>query len=268
MCHADFVQSAEVVAPILARSAALGVGQCVLEAIRATHAAIGQNTNLGIVLLIAPLSAVDRSKTLAEGIDQVLQRLTIEDAECVYDAIRIASPGGLGRAQDADIAEGPTGTLQEMMCLAADRDSVAAQYANGFSTILTFGMGILERHGAGFATGHGVAPTWETPVVRLHLELMAALPDTLIARKCGRNVAAESAEWADTVLSAGWPETDRARVLFSELDAWLRADGHRRNPGTTADLVAATLFAGFRDGKLPLPPGGAADIVTAAGVSD
>ena len=40
---------------------------------------------------------------------------------------------------------------------------------------------------------------------------------------------------------------------FREFDAWLRADGHRRNPGTTADLIAASLFAAFRDGILPMP---------------
>jgi len=34
---------------------------------------------------------------------------------------------------------------------------------------------------------------------------------------------------------------------------WLRADGNRRNPGTSADLVAATLFVALREELIPLP---------------
>jgi triphosphoribosyl-dephospho-CoA synthase len=55
------------------------------------------------------------------------------------------------------------------------------------------------------------------------------------------------------VLQAGWPDTSVGRKTCQELDAWLRADGHRRNPGTTADLVAATLFAALRDRDMQAP---------------
>ena len=56
--------------------------------------------------------------------------------------------------------------------------------------------------------------------------------------------------------------------MFRELDSWLRSDGNRRNPGTTADLVAATLFAGLRGGKLPLSAQVTGDIVSATGVDE
>ena len=56
MTVADFERSAEVSAPALARTGA-SVGSRVLEAVEATRAAVGQNTNLGIVLLAAPLAA-------------------------------------------------------------------------------------------------------------------------------------------------------------------------------------------------------------------
>ena len=82
---------------------------------------------------------------------------------------------------------------------------------------------------------------------------MARHPDTLIARKCGLAVAEEAARRARQVLDGGWPKPGAAWARLGELDAWLRADGHRRNPGATADLVAATLFVALREESLPLP---------------
>ena len=40
------------------------------------------------------------------------------------------------------------------------------------------------------------------------------------------------------------------RAAGRELDAYLRSDGHRLNPGTTADLVTACLFVALREGIL------------------
>ncbi|MFQ5732331.1 MAG: triphosphoribosyl-dephospho-CoA synthase [Planctomycetaceae bacterium] len=262
VCHADFVKSADVAAPILADASARGVGFCVLEAVRATRDVVGKNTNLGIALLIAPLAAADVSRTLREGVGKILLDLTAEDAAMVYEAIRLADPGGLGRVETGDVARPPTGTLLEMMQLAADRDSVAAQYARGFSDVLTDGVECLGETVAWFPA------RWEDAIVRLHLEFMAGIPDTLISRKCGSEIAAESARRARQILAAGWPDDERSRRLLRNFDGWLRADGHRRNPGTTADLVTATLYAAMREGKLPLPPGWAVDIVSANGSSD
>jgi triphosphoribosyl-dephospho-CoA synthase len=77
---------------------------------------------------------------------------------------------------------------------------------------------------------------------------MSESPDSLIARKCGAEVARESAERAARSLAAGPPGSEVYANELIQLDAWLRADGHRRNPGTTADLIAAGLFAAFREG--------------------
>ncbi len=97
-----------------------------------------------------------------------------------------------------------------------------------------------------------VLPNWETAIVHLQLTLMSQFPDTLIARKCGRELAAESATRAQGVLDAGGLQTEPGRLMLRQFDAWLRADGHRRNPGTTADLIAASLFAAARDGMIDL----------------
>ena len=61
-------------------------------------------------------------------------------------------------------------------------------------------------------------------------------------------VAAESARRAQQVLAvqkdAG---SDHARQELAKFDSWLRDAEHRRNPGTTADLLAAALFVKLRD---------------------
>jgi triphosphoribosyl-dephospho-CoA synthase len=242
----DFTRAARVVAPILAGTRPRTVGLTILEAITRTREAVPHNVNLGLVLVLAPLCAVPGDRLLRSGIADVLAGLTEEDARHAYEAIRLAAPGGLGNVTENDVAAPPTGTLRDVMRLAAERDTIAAEYAEGFPLILEFALPRLE-------VLDDFTHRWDEHVVRLHLELMARTPDTLIARKCGRDVAEESASRAYDVLAAGWPEVRLGRELFREFDAWLRADGHRRNPGTTADLVAGCLFAGFRD-RLLKPP--------------
>jgi triphosphoribosyl-dephospho-CoA synthase len=95
---------------------------------------------------------------------------------------------------------------------------------------------------------------WETAIIRLQLKLMSRLPDSLIARKCGREIAEEASLRARTVLEADWPDYDISWEILREFDQWLRADGNRRNPGTTADMIAACLFACFREGIITPPP--------------
>ncbi|MEX0716481.1 MAG: triphosphoribosyl-dephospho-CoA synthase [Planctomycetaceae bacterium] len=269
----DFVRAAQVAAPELARANELGVGRAVFHAITRTRDEAGNNVNLGIALSIAPLAAVPAGTPLVDGIDAVLDSLTRDDASFVYRAIRLARPGGLGAADEEDGAAEPTRPLREVMALAAERDAIAAEYAAGFPLVLRLGLPFLmeSRHvfvaelarvptdsparAAEFLRiplpGEDIAP-WEEPIIALHLRLMATRPDTLIARKCGVEIARESATRAARVLEAGWPHAAEGREELARLDDWLRADGHRRNPGTTADLVAASLFAALREGISPL----------------
>jgi triphosphoribosyl-dephospho-CoA synthase len=241
LTHADFVRAADLVAEPLAHAASLGVGRAVLDAVSATRAALGTNPNLGIVLLIAPLAAVPEGVRLVEGIESVLAGLTVGDAERVYEAIRVANPGGLGTASEQDVAQAPTETLRQVMCRAAGRDRVAAEYCTGFREVFDHVL-------PGLAAVTDFRRDFETSVRREQLKLLAREPDSLVARKCGGEVAAEVSRRAADVLNSGWPETE---VTWREFDGWLRADGNRRNPGTVADLIAAGLFAGFREGVLP-----------------
>jgi triphosphoribosyl-dephospho-CoA synthase len=245
LTYADFVRSAHVIRDSFEHGTEWSVGRIVLDAVERTQRAGGRNTNLGILLLLGPLACVPDGVPIGEGIGDVLAGLTLEDAALVYEAIRLAKPGGIGRVEREDVASAPSMTLLEAMRLAADRDQIAAQYVNNFSTVLA-GAGRLAAGGR-FPSG------WEEAVIDLHLWLMAEFPDTLIARKCGLETARESSRRARAVLAAGWPKGDAASNQMAELDMWLRADGNRRNPGTTADLVAGCLYAALRDRLIEAP---------------
>jgi triphosphoribosyl-dephospho-CoA synthase len=245
----DFLRSADLVSPVLAAAPILGVGPAILDAVMRTQAILGRNTNLGIVLLLAPLAAVPPDRTLADGIASVLAATTVYDARFVYRAIRAATPGGTGRVTEQDLAAEPTLPLVDVMRLAAGRDRIAYQYAHDFGDL-------FDVAGPALLDWSRRTTDWETAVIGLHVSLMAAIPDTLIARKCGVALAEESARRARQVLDAGWPDSTAGHLRCRELDAWLRADGNRRNPGTTADLVAATLFAALRDGGLRIDAAG------------
>ena len=256
-----FVTAARIAADTLPAAAEVGVGLAVRDCVRATVAACGTNVNLGIALLLAPLCAVPRGVRLAEGIGDVLRGTTVEDARAVYGAVRLANPGGLGDAAEQDVRDEPTMTLTEAMRLAAGRDRVAHQYTTGF----------LEVGGMAWVLKEFWSGNWEAAVLQSYLSQLKQAADSHIARRCGGDIAEivrRTAEctWRD--LQDAGKGTDggfRSDLLFpmyqrcaelpqvARLDAYLRADGHRRNPGTTADLTAAALFWAYRE-QLVEPP--------------
>ena len=238
--YTDFLLSAAAIAPVMATACQRRVGATILEAVQATRHVTGTNTNLGIVLLLAPLATVPPVQALSSGIGGILARLDVVDARLAYEAIRLAAPGGLGNATEQDVREEPTQTLRQVMALAAQRDLIARQYANGFAEVFNDGVPAL-------LTGLQRTGSIEGAIIFAHLHLMADHPDTLIARKCGWAEAEEAARRARAVFNAGWTELNR-------FDAWLREDGHRRNPGATADLLTASLFVMLREGTITLPP--------------
>jgi triphosphoribosyl-dephospho-CoA synthase len=245
--YLDFLLSAAAVAPVMATACQRKVGATVLEAVRATRQVARTNTNLGIILLLAPLTAVPGGDDLRSGVERILAALDVADTRLVYEAIRLAAPGGLGRADEQDVRDEPTLPLREVMALAAGRDLIARQYCNSFAEVFDAGVPAL-------AAGLDQTGSLEGSIIWAHLHLMAAHLDTLIARKRGMAEAEEAARRARRVLEQGWPREPAGREAIGELDAWLRAEGSRRNPGTTADLVTASLFVALRQGVLSLPP--------------
>lgn len=228
MVLADFVTSADVSAPPLARAGA-GVGARVRDGVAATVAAVGQNTNLGILLLCAPLAvAAEENRTVAA----VLDRLDGADSEAVFAGIRRASPGGLGAAARHDIADAAPGALRDAMAEAADRDRIARAYVTGFADVPAIGLAALRE-----ARAAGLDPTWCTTAI--HLAFLRAVPDSHVARKHGA-AAAEGVRREVEAALAGIDLAARPVDALLALDASLKA--RSINPGTSADFTVATLF--------------------------
>jgi triphosphoribosyl-dephospho-CoA synthase len=151
----------------------------------------------------------------------------------------------LGKVENADIADEPPESLIEAMRLAADRDMVARQYANGFAEV--FGTVVptlceaIKRY-----------PVYQA-IVYAYLRVLARHPDSLIARKCGADVARRASDHAAQIVGSSKPGDEDWHEQLGDFDFWLRSDGHRRNPGTTADLITAGLFVTLWEGTLKPP---------------
>lgn len=240
----DFLLSAAAIGPAFGEVGAAGVGDTVFRAVRDTRRLVQVNTNLGIVLLLAPLACAAGAGggPLRERLSRVLAALSLADARAVYAAIRLAAPGALGTAESQDVSQEPTLTLRETMALAAGRDTIAREYVTDYD--VTFGLTLpaLRRARAG---GLG----WPAATLEAYLHTLAEVPDTLIARKQGLPAARAVSARAREVLAAGAagsPERSRAEAAF---DSELRGPGNRMNPGTSADLAAAAVFVALAQGS-------------------
>ena len=240
-----FLKAADAIASPLANASSIGVGSAVLRAVRAMEEAVGTNTHLGTILLIAPLAAADPLSRA--GVEQVLEQLTATDARAVYEAIRLARPGGLGTVESMDVDRSPPACLLDAMRAAAPRDSVAAQYANGFRDMWEVVVPGLAPVPVLLEEGDWLGAL--DAIVRAHIGLIAQFGDTLILRKCGERLFREARSRAQAVCDMA-NRRGEAYITslpeFQDFDTWLRADGNRRNPGTTADLITAGLYAVLR----------------------
>lgn len=232
----DFIKSAEAAAGVIAQPD-LTVGQRIASAIEATWNAAACNTNLGIVLLCAPLiHAVLHGKkpTLRERLQEVLQGLTVADAALAFQAILRASPAGLGESARYDVHAPPSVTLLEAMAEAQQRDRIALQYVTGFADVFD-GVKRYEE-----ALQRWERPAWAATAV--YLGFLAGIADTHIVRKYGEAAALAVCEEAkaheQALLVLENPKTYQRSLL--KFDADLKARG--LNPGTSADLTVASLL--------------------------
>jgi len=236
MTAAEFVRSAEVAAAPLAFPGAR-VGNRIRDAVQATLTLVGTNTNLGIILLCAPLAAAaERPGELRSALAQVLASLNVRDAELAFRAIARATPAGLGRVERHDVAEAATVTLKAAMAEASSRDRIARQYVSDFEDVFERGEPTFQA-----ALERSDEPQWATLAV--YLEFLSAFPDSHIVRKHGTATAEDicrtAARYHERMRSAESPA-----ALLPDLLTWdtlLKERGI--NPGTSADLTVATLFA-------------------------
>lgn len=235
--YEDFLASAVAIGPALGAAGTRPLGVTIRSAVEATARWTRSNTNLGIVLLLAPLAraAVRAGADLRASLARVLDETTLADAADVYAAIRLARPGGLGHAATEDVAAPPSVTLREAMKLAADRDAVAREYVTDFA--MTFEIGVPAVRAA---RKDGLP--WTDAVVEAYLRLLGAQADTHIARKLGPEAAEAVSRRARQVQAAGGVRSAAGREALTAFDRELRDATNSRNPGTTADLTCAALF--------------------------
>lgn len=235
----DFEASAAVTAEVMARPG-LSVGERIYESVEATNSAVGCNTNLGIVLLSAPLAqavlGAGREDGLRERLRRVLGALTVADAHLAYRAIRLASPAGLGTVTRHDVAAEPTVTLREAMAAAAGRDRIACQYAAAYEDVFAIGV---PRIGAALCAG--VGKEWAATLA--YLGFLGSFNDSHIERKYSCAAAAEVRSRAMALDR----EAGKARDPSALAPALLAFDAELKeknlNPGTSADLTVASLLA-------------------------
>jgi triphosphoribosyl-dephospho-CoA synthase len=243
----DFLLSAKAIAPVLAQTD-VPVGELILQAIQATRSVVDCNTNLGIVLLFAPLCraihSCDTFEELPDALTHVLNTLTIEDAKACYRAIRLADAGGMGKVANQDLQTTPSITLKQAMALAQNRDSIAKQYLNNFHEIFAIGLPNLTA-----AIKCEESIEWATALA--YLTILSIVPDTLVCRKQSREHANAVTKKAKDLVDK-MNNVNKLRHLKGDIIAWdneLKKEAI--NPGTTADLTAATLLLYAFQSKLP-----------------
>jgi triphosphoribosyl-dephospho-CoA synthase len=234
----DFEASAAAGVRVIALPG-LSVGERIYQAVRLTRDAVGCNTNLGIVLLAAPLAEaalMGAGRDLRANLGRVLAGLDVSDAAWTFRAIRLAGPAGLGASERHDVNQPPTVDLRQAMAEARDRDRVARQYATDFEDVFDLGLPRLRAFLARWQ-----AEPWAAAGV--YLSFLARFSDSHVARKFGPARAEELRRQA-APLAARLEAAREPAALEGELlgfDAALKAEGV--NPGTSADLTVATLFA-------------------------
>lgn len=235
----DFKISATVSSAVLCNPD-YALGERIYQAVKATRDAVGCNTNLGIVLLCAPLLEAawccSPQKDLRQALAQVLAGTTVIDATWVFRAIALANPGGLGTAEAYDVAMEPDINLLQAMQLAQDRDRIALQYYTCFKDIFDFGVIRYNNK-----LGQWGMDDWAA--VAVYTGLLSQYPDSHIERKYGCQhtiwVKSRMAE-----LDKALMQTANPQVLENMIYAIDREFKQKDiNPGSTADLTVATLLA-------------------------
>ncbi len=234
----DFIISSEVSSEAITNPL-YSLGEKIFYAVKETRTAVGCNTNLGIILLCAPLiqaaSEQNDQQSLRDCLQQVLDNTTKQDADWVFKAITLASPGGLGDSEQQDVKLAAEVTLTEAMSFAADRDRVALQYVSNYTDIFTFAILCYNKSLIRFGD-----QAWA--LVSVYARLLATFSDSHIERKYGDKHSGWVLEQMITVDDALQNTQDPEQLLpmLHDVDRMFKEKGI--NPGTTADLTVATVL--------------------------
>ncbi len=212
------------------------------------------NTNLGIILLLSPLSVaagltipekdpICNLDLLQKNALDVMKNTTVEDSILVSEAIASASPGGLGKVDQYDITESSLEeelrsddiNLLQLMDICQERDNICFELALGYPITIKTGMAALKWSLA-------IRNDINLAIIDAYLAILSNYPDTLIIRKFGDEIAQRISKRATDIINVGGALTLEGRRELEELDIELREAEENINPGTTADIIASTIF--------------------------
>lgn len=236
----QFLISAVASYPIF-RKAASGegrIGQLLLEAVKSWRFwKISGNTHFGSLILMIPLAmAAGRTAgspdMLRLKLSEVLEKSNVDDAVDFYAAFELAKARvaevGEFSLKDADSPKNlqeQNKTLLQLMSLSQRHDLIAREWSVGYQRSFQLADRLMEA-----IKIHGL----NEGVVRTYLEALSQEPDSLVLAKFGQDKAKEITLRAKSALEEG----DLGAVRKLDLE-FLKEDV---NPGTTADLIAASLF--------------------------
>ncbi len=245
-----------------ARIEEAGTGEIIKNAVtRVREWHRGGNTSLGTIILLTPLSVAAGMThaqnsfsipKLRKNLREVLERNTPEDTVQLYKAISIANPGGLGEVSKLDVSDTSSTekimadevTLRQVFEISADRDSVSKEWTNTFT--ISFETGFPE-----FESTYKKTKDTNYATIHTFLRILSEVPDTLIARKRGEEEAVRIAKRAQEVLEKGGCLTEEGSIELRKLDSELRDPDNQLNPGTSADLTAASILLALLNGFRP-----------------
>ena len=240
----------------------VGLGGYILRAVQDTLAwQKGGNVNLGIILLSAPISTAAGALNANDKLDitelrdrtrHVIKTTTPADAVAVYKAIGMAmSPETLGRSDELDVLDEESEAtirnegynLYDVFSMGAERDIICREYVTGYSVTFDSGYPYLLNALEEYDTN--------TAIVNTFLHILSENPDTLITRKAGEDKAKWVSNRASDILLNGGATTEEGLELLDALDQELQEAEGTLNPGSAADLTAASIFLALLDGWRP-----------------
>ena len=212
----------------------------------------GGNVLLGHILILSPLAAaavICLKKGMLKFNDfkyhllKIIEESTVEDTLNLYEAIRVCNPGGLGKAEKYDVTNKNSNSeiqmdkinLKKIFEFSKEYDLISSEYSTGFNIILTEGLPYFFEKIYQFNNPNNA-------IVDTYLKILSIHPDSLIIRKSGMDAAIRVSEKAKTILENGGISTKEGLELTIKLDNKLQRKDGNLNPGTTADLLAGTIF--------------------------
>lgn len=262
MIFEDFIISGIVIGDLMKKAAERGkkykddnslhkirLGEIIKEAVLETDKWIGNNTNLGIIILFAPLSAAagmsSDVRVLRQNVERVMKATTSKDAINLYDAINAADAGGMGEQEELDVADSEARgriikediSMFKVFEMSAKWDLLSSELTTGMPVTFETGYPIFKETKSTYGLNKATVQTFIT--------ILARNPDTLISRKYGMDTARIVTADADSILQNGGILNAQGELLIREFDKQLLRN--KFNPGTTADITAASIMVGLLD---------------------